>query len=370
MSPTDQIPPPSGALGELMEALDLGSLTEERVKEIFKGAGVEWPEGLRGLPSNSFKTKREDGVYFYLGEKQIFYLKRDGVNFNLRISNQPLAKDVLPIFSELEGWPDKENIIVPSVRNDIKGRLTLGSHTNDKKRFSPDLSKRSVEVTNESIVAIVGALEPNDQDKILSICGTGDIPLALSEFGCHVDAVDLDPNKIRLAKENLKLLEDGDFNSFLSVGMEAFRGEASRRNAYFSKGKARIKAIRSNLSNIKIRRQGILEALNDNSYTKVWLSNIMVYKDQDYEFGSRILQALSGSLEIGGLFYSTNGPATQNYLEKAYDEGLIPRGTFVLDEEKTKKAQGREKHDNETFLEFKGQSHTYDWQPQVYRRVT
>jgi len=55
--------------------------------------------------------------------------------------------------------------------------------------------------TNESLEAIITGLEPNSEDNVLTICGSGDQAFALLEFGCQVIAIDENPQQICYAKK-------------------------------------------------------------------------------------------------------------------------------------------------------------------------
>ena len=62
------------------------------------------------------------------------------------------------------------------------------------------------EVTNESIDAVLAGLNPNKEDRILSVCGTGCIPLALLAYAGSVDAVDINQKQLDYVQKQLELL--------------------------------------------------------------------------------------------------------------------------------------------------------------------
>lgn len=202
---------------------------------------------------------------------------------------------------------------------EIKPMRTRGRFRRKIMNFMQGETQRSCEVTNESIEAIMASLEPNEDNKVLSICGTGDVPLAFLEYGCSVDAIDLDQKKIELAKESLTLLSEGHLHEFLSGEKSGFEMESMNRRLYFMRdleptaialaflhrqasafdatekvGFKRValsldwtnvdhsqsntlKAIARNAKRIHFQQGSILEALSEKRYSKVWLSNIIFF---------------------------------------------------------------------------------------------
>ena len=198
-------------------------------------------------------------------------------------------------------------------------------------------------------------------------------------------------------QKQLELLKDGRFGEFVSIGMPHIETESKNRRDFFSRGVTwdpplkkwfgkddyEVAAIynsepdysnceilnkaQRNISKIRLLNIDIRDALNQGTYTKVFLSNTVGYKEQQFEFASQIFLALAGSLESNGLFYSTIGNRTSEFMDKAYSEGIIPEGTFILDTTKTKSA-ARLQADALQRIQSRG-GQVYTWNPRVYQKV-
>lgn len=265
-------------------------------------------------------------------------------------------------------------------------------------------------VTNESLDAILAGLRPTKKDRLLSICGSGDVPFALLEAGCKVDAVDIDPKMIEDSLKQAKLLSEREFRLFLSRTLPWSQVEADQRRDFFSKGikyktptldsksqalitylrrlevsereiwegdnqaeadfsGSRLEVLSRLVANVRFLNTDIITALNEGNYTKVFLSNVIGFnKDQEYDFAVQVFIALAKSLPTDGLFYSTIGNITSKYLERAYAEGRLPQDTFVLDEDKTLAAAGLQ---NEALSRMKNLGNrVYTWNPRVYKKAS
>jgi hypothetical protein len=282
------------------------------------------------------------------------------------------------------------------------------------------------DVTNESLNAIVTALSPMKGDRILSICGTGDVPFAFLTEGGMVDAVDIDGLMISEARRRLSQIQEGDYRGFLGVKSPWAIEESNQRSDFFSPGvkytfappeggaklaayhyfcqfrdalradgtylrmldiplfgpnfqkvepyvnfdfsnARRLNRLRENSGGITFYEGNILDFLGKRRYSRAWLSNIIGYKEQEFDFAARILSALSTSLISGGLFYSTLGNRTGEFIDRMCAEGIIPEGTFKLNPQRTKLA-ARIQADALQRIERAGGS-TYTWNPRVYQKV-
>lgn len=282
------------------------------------------------------------------------------------------------------------------------------------------------DVTNESLKAIVGALSPTEEDRILSICGTGCVPFALLIDGGSVDAIDIDKSMTAEAKRRLSQIQECDYHGFLNIKAPWAMEESNQRSDFFSRGvkysfsppegeqrfvvdhyrhqfmdatrangtylrmldipllgpdfqkiapyvgfdfseAKRLQRLRKKSSRINFHEGDIVDYLERKEFSKVWLSNIIGYKEQGFDFAAQVLLALSNSLISGGLFYSTIGNRTSEFIDRACAEGIMQEGTFKLDSHRTKLAN-RLQADAIQRIERAGGT-TYTWNPRVYQRV-
>ncbi len=71
--------------------------------------------------------------------------------------------------------------------------------------------------TNESLWAIIAGLKPTRNDKLLSICGSGDQAFALAEFAQEVVAVDRNYSQLSYAQRRRDALLAEDYENFFPL---------------------------------------------------------------------------------------------------------------------------------------------------------
>jgi S-adenosylmethionine:diacylglycerol 3-amino-3-carboxypropyl transferase len=121
--------------------------------------------------------------------------------------------------------------------------------------------------TNESLDAIIKGMEITPEDRILSICGSGDQSFAmLAENPKKIIAMDYNLDQIRYAEHRVNALKKKNYKEFLDeqgllrkiegvidlfvdVGQKAKEGHIFARNKYFSE--ERLKNIKKNIRKIK-----------------------------------------------------------------------------------------------------------------------
>ena len=90
--------------------------------------------------------------------------------------------------------------------------------------------------TNESLEAIIIGLEVNPEDKVLTICGSGDQPLAFIEKTKNLTIVDHMERQIKLFLYRKKILKSGKYSEFREIksSEEDHISDLQLRNKYFS----------------------------------------------------------------------------------------------------------------------------------------
>ena len=236
--------------------------------------------------------------------------------------------------------------------------------------------------TNENLAAITLGLDLNSSDRVLAVGGSGDQALAILEYANSVKLVDNNPLQIDYALERIEKLRKGDFESFLETRLpsgfisgkltqEIADKEIERRNKYFFTG--RLENIASRLDRLDIECADIVEtAIKENDFTKIYLSNVIGFKEKHLKQGINVLDFSSKNLPKEGLVYSAVHGQMQYTLlslmlpkEVAGDEvkiaeylincSRLPK-KLKLDRKLTKKAFE---------IEFEGGR----WLPGVYRKT-
>lgn len=193
------------------------------------------------------------------------------------------------------------------------------------------------EATNEVLNAIVYGMDLKPSDRVLSICGSGDQPFAISEYVREVVAIDHDSYQIEYAAKKFENIKKGEYDEFFKVyDTEPYK--IKPRTKYFSK-KDRLDIIRKK-SNIMF----LLARLEDMHYfegfNKVYLSNASSMTNMN-----PIMEDLDSQLPKNSLVYSTVPIYCRNNLK--LDLFL----TFMA-----------------KLLEFPNHRN-YDWSPDVYRKI-
>lgn len=216
-------------------------------------------------------------------------------------------------------------------------------HTRVSNRSSRWPKGLSFVTTNESLEAIIDALEPTEEDIILAICGCGDQPFALAQTGARVHAVDYKKEQITYAKRRARLVKLGRHVDFLSVDRDS---PGQTDNLVYLADEERWQRIRSNIDNVSFHHADIFELPQSlhQPYTKIYLSNVTIYGGRNPK--NRELDQLTRVLQPNGLLYMT---ATSENIGISGDI----RKQLRLDLPSTYDARRTEKY----------------WAPFVYRRV-
>lgn len=160
--------------------------------------------------------------------------------------------------------------------------------------------------TNESIAAVMHGLKANENDTILAICGSGDVPFALVGEVKKVIAVDCNPRQINFANERKEALYKRNYKYFLR-SKKSMNGENNFTNNELELIKARNDYFEGKLKNIIDKLDSVeffyVESIfkfcdEKNKFSKAYLSNISCSTND--------LKNLRDSLLPGGLFYWTS----------------------------------------------------------------
>ena len=203
--------------------------------------------------------------------------------------------------------------------------------------------------TNESLEAIITGLEPNSEDTILTVCGSGDQSFALLEFDCQVVAIDENPQQINYAKKNMNLLERNHFSKFINLNVpEVYLNDDGYliRKKYFQDS-ANLNKISANLNKLIFFEGNIFKIFPKKKYSKIYLSNVFRHNFVEIKEQKETLEKLSSKLKNNGLIYFSQGiflpQKTRN---------IFP-GNLNIDQELTIKARKLEKY----------------WNPVVYKKI-
>src|SRR3989344_155277 len=179
--------------------------------------------------------------------------------------------------------------------------------------------------TNESLRAIVSSLDPQPDDTIFAILGSGDQALALLEKARKVIAVDNYPIQIMWTRDRLNLLRAKEYEQFLNTRNSPENRYAGERDAYFSKF-GFLDRIRDRLGDLEIINVDIYDSIcSYHNLTKVYLSNAIKRWDANYFF-----KEFSTSIRIGGIVYATN--------HDLFRPGFLP-SNFIMERNATRRAR-------------------------------
>lgn len=166
--------------------------------------------------------------------------------------------------------------------------------------------------TNENLEAIVLALKPNSNDKILAVGGSGDQAFVLLENAKEVYCVDKNKAQVKYMEKRRNALRRGDYKSFLQeIEASIWWGDAQlqMREDYF-KQKNRIHNIKEKLNRLTVKHGDIVEiAKTEPGLTKVYLSNAIVYDQSENinkEMFATIMKGIAARLPHDGLIYVSN----------------------------------------------------------------
>lgn len=248
--------------------------------------------------------------------------------------------------------------------------------------------------TNESLWAVISGMNVSKDDRVLTICGSGDQAFALVEYAREVLAVDIEAKQIDYAKKRLEALKKGNYEDFFplfddkefpliknekfikgpsgdklrylhfmcavkiaeepmlatwSGSIRYFLGESEPflippyANSYDSE---KIHRIRENLGRISFCHGDIADLLKrDSNFSRVYLSNAFLSWRFHEDSRNKSLDFLN-LLPIGCLVYST---------ETGDKQEATPHSCWRLDEDLSAKARKAELSNS--------------WNPKVYRKI-
>jgi len=184
-----------------------------------------------------------------------------------------------------------------------------------------DLDDVEYLVTLEDLDKIVQGLEMRPGLDSLAICGSGDVPFALAEFG-NVLAVDKDLYQIRYFQMRRDLLlAEKDFLPLAAVQSENY----SHVQRYFS-DPGRLDVIRRNASQIQVRRRDLFKLISLQIFHRIYLSNILGFSRnisdrEKFNFANRLVDRMP----FGGVICLAG---RENF------EGLNVKGLSLVDQRK------------------------------------
>ena len=203
--------------------------------------------------------------------------------------------------------------------------------------------------TNEKLDSIVAGLDLQPTDRVLSICGSGDQPLAILEQVSEVVAVDIVDTQFHYTKKRVEYLKKGEMVFFFNplmpiedklwkrvIGKSEIVGdfvECIESRKYFTD--ARLEKLRSKLKRLIFLQEDIFN-VDMGIFDKAYLSNAH-HTTNDSK--------LSFSIKQNGLVYV----ATNQYEKEMLQQG------FLRDTQLTALAVG--------------DASPYDWSPVVYRKA-
>jgi hypothetical protein len=215
-------------------------------------------------------------------------------------------------------------------------------------------------ITNEKLEAILNGLDIKPEDKVLSICGSGDQPLALLEIAKEITVIDIGQNQIDLFKRRKGIICSGEYSKFRDVyGGIAFYNLSSR-NEYFSN--ERLDKIKENINKSKIEAVcgNIFKKSFKKPFTKIYLSNAILFNDLLRKDTRKKIKKISKELSSTGLVYISDGDQLLREVEnKGYEINSFVY-PLVTNETLTEKARELQKPRNE---------HEQPWFPIVLQKV-
>lgn len=149
-------------------------------------------------------------------------------------------------------------------------------------------------ITNEPLESVVAGLDPSPTSRVLAICGSGDVPFALSEYAGSVSSYDISEAQILFANRRKDALLRGDNKSFFGLGsVNGLTTPAiSERDDWLFKAQrdyfeTRLKLLRPD--SVSFSTNDILSHPNIGEFDSFYLSNIADYGESGQTFIRRLL---------------------------------------------------------------------------------
>lgn len=189
--------------------------------------------------------------------------------------------------------------------------------------------------TDENLQGIVQGLSPEPQDRILSICGSGDQPFALLENAGYVLAIDHCYNQIQFAIKRKEKLQEQDTASFVGLVKGAKKSPQPKQQHYYF-NQDRLEKIRQNLKHIEFKEATIHQITTNETWSKIYLSNISMAKENNPFFHWNQVALL---LNLGGLVYHASIYQTNHSPNTGQDNQHLWPKNLILDQEQTQLSQ-------------------------------
>ena len=183
-------------------------------------------------------------------------------------------------------------------------------------------------ITNENIYLLERFIQPNERDRILSICGSGDILLMLLNNSAKVLAVDREMPQLRFTQRRIESLKEKDYKNFsgeVKDNFTKFVNNKILRNKYFESILKNPSIIIENLENLTFLHGDIFK-LHENKrvelkeFNKVYLSNSVEYrqpfKGELFHKNRQYLIDFFNKFQVGTIFYFLMGDLTNIYAPK------------------------------------------------------
>lgn len=220
------------------------------------------------------------------------------------------------------------------------------------------------EVTNESIPAIINGLELQAQDRVLSICGSGDSIFAIAELANQIVGIDRSPDQILYAKQREKYLKNKKFESFLSTSNQATSYFVEARNKHFNSQKCeKISSKLEGEVDIYWEVRDIFYLKNPKIlFDKIYLSNCLTYFGSDIKKINSDLRNIADFLIKGGLIYVSDYDKINRFSKHKLD--FLNETRLILNKELSEKAKIFQFKEN-----FNCNSCFDGWFPAVFKKV-
>ena len=237
---------------------------------------------------------------------------------------------------------------------------------------------------NESIPSIIAGLNPNENDIILAIGGSGDQAFALLEFGCKVCVVDYNPAQINYIKEVIQNIKQNNFNFFINIENNDNVSKKIKQNTnidffelrtkYFN-NLERFEKIRSNIDKLILIEpaQSIFEFVKNTNlnFSKIYLSNIYTTMSNysrngdkghfDFSEFSNSLEIICSKLFSNGIIYFADGDVIRERLKNIRFNSLfnisekfsLKNNNLKVDKNRTKSARKKQSFKSRTPLILK-----------------
>ncbi len=189
--------------------------------------------------------------------------------------------------------------------------------------------------TDESLESIFQSLHPQNNARVLSICGSADQPFALlsdvAEDGL-IFAIDRNSEQIKYGVWRKVRLAEGDLRAFL--GLPAVRKEVPQPKNFHSFFTPKtFEKIRKRLDNIQFHNLSFEAAVTKGPWSHLYLSNITMDSEGHY------WQLVADNLQPGGFVYHAcvSSWRDQSIKQRTQVNNIPP--VLVIDQKRTAIAQ-------------------------------